>query len=636
MELEKIKIINFRSVKEVTLAFNEHFQILVGINEAGKSNILNACSLLDPKLKTTPDDIRETSHDEDPPDEAYVRFVFRLSISECHDLSKIYLRKHALSLNPRAPIITTKSGNHSLGNIFYNRNNFLHVVNIKNSERHNQQWAVPLDFTVHKNWRRVKAGANHALKTPEGSVNISSYKIVNTLDFKGIPGGMLEELSPKDLDSLIRGFIISEPRLEIPTVITWSFTEKNLLPGRIPLSGFTSNPETCLPLKNMFSLSGYDDAAKALKEAGGKKNGVRNLLRKVGTKTSKHMAKVWPEWKKYQIDLIQNGDSIEAGIQDEYNTYSVDRRSDGFKRFFTFLLMISAKNESDQIENNIIIIDEADTGLHPTGIKYLAKELKKIGEKNLVLTSTHSIFMIDKNLVQRHLIVDRNKEVTKVSRANSSNIKDEEVIFKALGYSLFELLKPVNILFEGWRDKHLLETFLRSARGKVLLKGLDSDNLGFLHAAGVKDIERIAITCENFGRKYVVISDSDNPAKERQKVFKGQGEWVCYTDIDGVTSETTEDFMDTKIINRCVKHALTQFELNLEVHISNACSTGKLEGVASILRKNKLDKDTIKQVLNAAKDKLSHTAKATNLNESYDIMVAHLVKKVKEMQDDLV
>lgn len=634
MELEKIDIINFRSVKEVTLTFDEHFQILVGINEAGKSNILNACSLLDQKLKTTPDDIREASHDEDPPEEAHVRFVFRLGIHECYRLNKTFLKKHALTLNPRAPIITESGKHYALENIFYNRNNYLHTVDLLKSTRHNQQWRTLSNFTVHKNWKRVKAGANHGLKTSEGNVNISSYKIVNTNDFEGIPEGMLEELSPKELNSLIYEFTTNEPTLEIPNVITWKFTEENLLPGRIPLSGFSSNPNTCIPLKNMFALSGYDDAAKALNEASNKKNGVRNLLRKVGIKTSKHMSKVWPEWKKYQIDLIQNGDTIEAGIQDEYNTYSVDRRSDGFKRFFTFLLMISAKNESDQIENNIIIIDEADTGLHPTGIQYLAKELKKIGEKNLVMTSTHSIFMIDKNNVQRHLIVERNKEVTKVSRANSSNIKDEEVIFKALGYSLFELLKPINIIFEGWRDKHLLETFLRSVRGKVFLRELDFNKLGFLHAAGVKDIERIAITCENFGRKYVVISDSDKPAKERQRAFKGQGEWLCYNDIDGVTSETTEDFMDTRLINKCVKDALRQFGLNLEIHISEGCLTGKLDDMASTLRKNNLNKDAIKQVLNAAKDKLSHTAKAANLNDRYDLVVAHLVDKVKELQVD--
>ena len=46
MKLEKIKIVNFRSIKDLDIDFYNNSRVLVGINEAGKSNILKAAALL--------------------------------------------------------------------------------------------------------------------------------------------------------------------------------------------------------------------------------------------------------------------------------------------------------------------------------------------------------------------------------------------------------------------------------------------------------------------------------------------------------------------------------------------------------------------------------------------------------------
>jgi predicted ATP-dependent endonuclease of OLD family len=51
-------------------------RVLVGINEAGKTNILKALSLLDPDAQIQPSDRRESRPGEPYDQEAYVRFVF--------------------------------------------------------------------------------------------------------------------------------------------------------------------------------------------------------------------------------------------------------------------------------------------------------------------------------------------------------------------------------------------------------------------------------------------------------------------------------------------------------------------------------------------------------------------------------
>ena len=57
MHLKYCYINNFRSIKELKVTFDNNFQILVGFNEAGKSNILKSLSLINPDI--LPDDIQQ-------------------------------------------------------------------------------------------------------------------------------------------------------------------------------------------------------------------------------------------------------------------------------------------------------------------------------------------------------------------------------------------------------------------------------------------------------------------------------------------------------------------------------------------------------------------------------------------------
>ena len=82
MFLKRCEIKNFRSIKDLTVNFDNNFQILVGLNESGKSNILRALSFLEPTVIPNADDIRDPRHDEEPINESYVRFVFGFTPDE--------------------------------------------------------------------------------------------------------------------------------------------------------------------------------------------------------------------------------------------------------------------------------------------------------------------------------------------------------------------------------------------------------------------------------------------------------------------------------------------------------------------------------------------------------------------------
>jgi predicted ATPase len=211
----------------------------------------------------------------------------------------------------------------------------------------------------------------------------------------------------------------------------------------------------------MFGLAQYKDIALAVADARARPNGLRNLLNRVADRATKHMHSVWKEYRGIRIELSPNGPNIEASIRDAFNLYDLHRRSDGFKRFVTFLLMVSARVKSKDLVNTVYLHDEPDTSLHPSGARYLRDELIKISKHNYVDFSTHSIFMVDRELLGRHLIVEKKGEVTSIREVDESNIVDEEVVYNALGHSIFEHLKPRNVIFEGWRDKRLFQVAVK-------------------------------------------------------------------------------------------------------------------------------------------------------------------------------
>src|SRR6266852_2389773 len=87
MYLSRVAIKNYRSIKQLEVALDPRCRILVGINESGKTNILTALNLLDPKVSTTRRDLRERGLREEPITEAHVRFIFGFTKEETSEIA---------------------------------------------------------------------------------------------------------------------------------------------------------------------------------------------------------------------------------------------------------------------------------------------------------------------------------------------------------------------------------------------------------------------------------------------------------------------------------------------------------------------------------------------------------------------
>jgi predicted ATP-dependent endonuclease of OLD family len=439
MELKRVHIRNFRSIENCKLTFEHRCRILVGINEAGKTNILKALSLLSKDTKVDSKDKREFKDDEPIEQDAYVDFYFQLNQTE----KEIVIKKASskiLAAFIDFPFATVDGQVIDLSVLISNYMEVVYKVNI-NSKKKTFSVILSQDNieAVNAIQKPLNALTDDVFNTYHYSpVILHELIAINTSDYPDIPKNYFTPLDKTDILKIIDFGISDVINDELPDCLMWDYDEKNLLPSQVSLSQFIQNPDICIPLKNMFFLAGIQDISKTISEYQQKTFGLRNLLERVSRLSSDHLHKVWQEYKDLQITLTINGDSIETAIRDQYKLYDLSRRSDGFKRFVSFILLISTRAKSQDLTNTLLLYDEPEISLHPSGCRHLRDELIRISDNNYVIFSTHSIFMIDQNITNRHYIVIKDSETTSIKEVNESNITDEEVLYNALNYSIFQ------------------------------------------------------------------------------------------------------------------------------------------------------------------------------------------------------
>jgi hypothetical protein len=537
MILDRVEITNFRSIEDGRIAFSPSCRGLVGLNESGKSSLLRALSLLDPSVKVVAEDVRDCAPDENPIETAEVNFIFQLEDTEISEVVKQMSPKLLMS-KPGASI-SLAGRPLDLRDFVKARREVVHWVDLVAKQRHSGAFSLPEDAKLIGEWLKPKVGAIGTLEIPGISAALSAVGLVQKALVPPSLHSMFQEATAQDVNDLFDGVVKVHIDKHLPKCVYWRYSDDQLLPAKTSLSQFVSSPKSCPSLLHLFALAGHRDPSKSINDLQQKPNGLRNLLQRVATVATEHFCEVWKDYADVSFSITMNGDSIETTIKDTHNYFDLSRRSDGFRRFVAFLLMISTQVKTKSLSKFLLLCDEPDVGLHPSAVRHLRDELLRIGSANYVVYSTHSIFMIDNKTPGRHIIVTKDEERTALAEVTSSNIIDEEVVFNALGFSLREILPGTGLIFEGWRDKHLFNV-------AVLASGhaIDFRDVGRCHARGVKDVEHLSSILDLAARSFLVISDSDQIAVEHQRTYKGPGRWLRYDELArSVTAVTAEDFL---------------------------------------------------------------------------------------------
>ncbi len=630
MKIYNIEINNFRSIKEAIIDFKENPRVLVGINDSGKTNVLQSLRLLSEEYSIN-DDIRKTT--EDYISEYNIKFIFKLENDDIQEIINL-LKVEIFIKNIQKKILIIEDKEFSLIEFFNNNNEIIYNVDLKNKTR-NIFFNISKKINLFCDFRKPKPGSNYNINYKnQVQLNISSFKIIDYDDFKeDIPEEYLEKINISYFKETIESKIQEFFKKNIPKVIYWKYSEENLLPSSINIDNFQNNPSYCKPLKNLFIIGGIPEEkiSEYIQEKRNNFNDFQSSLEKIATESTIFFREAWPEYKDIKFNLHLTETTIRCGLK-EKNIHDFSRKSDGFKKFISLLLILSIPSVKKILKNSLILIDDADTNLHPSGSKYLLEQLKKIAEVNYVIYATHSIFMIDTNNIERHYVVKKENEITSIKEADEENYRDEEVLYKALNTSVYEVLNEKNIIFEGWTDKKIFETFIsRHKKFKKFFK-----KIGITHGGGVKDKELsgMSMILEMARRKLLIISDGDNVAIDKQKNFQERklyGEWKRYDEIYREKEpKTVEDFIKKEFIIQTFNTLLKEFNIPIIKDLEFGDSE-RIFKIKNLVQNVLNDESKVGEFIKKFKTQLFENFKYEYIESYYKNFVEKLMEEIEKL-----
>lgn len=532
MKLSEIEIKSYRSIVNQRIQINNNCICFIGPNESGKSNFLNAIRFLDGSFAANIKD-KSKINDELP----RVRFIFNLSEDEIANIKNI-IDQHINSLTviPDNQLIKHfKIINYSVTK---------YIAKEKENYKRFKSHSGTYELNISDNYFKIKDNAsvpsNIIIQYKDIDYQLLLIKIIHQ-DL--IPAEQIDQFEKVDIE-YVRKIIDTQlnPYLdkEIPEVIFWEYDPKYLLPSEITYDAFTSNNDpysNSAPLFNIFLLSNrlmINDSDELIAKIAEWKldSSLRRRDSHILTEDiNKYIKGIWNDYDQIiNIDLEEAKITIHVTDPDSSisNYYDMDLRSQGFKTFISFILTIAAEAESNIISNFILLLDEPETHLHPSGVRFMKEELIKLSNNNYVFYATHSIFMIDRSNLKRHIIVKKNKEITTLIPVERHNIIQESVIYEALGTSVDEFsISNKNIVFEGTTDLFMFQSFIENCVPK---RDNAFSEFEFLDGGGTKNI-------------YTFFKD---------KVIPRDSKWIIILDNDSAGRNLKPDLekYDLKLMDR--------------------------------------------------------------------------------------
>jgi hypothetical protein len=228
----------------------------------------------------------------------------------------------------------------------------------------------------------------------------------------------------------------------------------------------------------------------------------------------------WYGQRRHTIDYQADGDYFRIWVADDRRPgvkIELEGRSRGFQWFFSFYLVFLVESEEEH-KRAILLLDEPAIHLHPTAQQELIAFFEKLADKNQLIYTTHSPFLIDGEHLHRLRPVTEDK--TGHSTINTETWpSDRETIFPlqaAAGYAMVRGLfqHKKNVLVEGMSDYYYLHALTHQCRatGRATLP----DDIYVTPCGGTKLVGQIASLFLGQEVRPLVLLDGDEAGRVRR------------------------------------------------------------------------------------------------------------------------
>ena len=610
MRLLKYKVTNFRSVKDSGWINCDDVTTLVGINEAGKSNLLLALWKLNPAFGGEIDILHDLPVDKlselrDKVDETcFVEADFEI----CSETAIAIGEKVGCDMSNVKTVSISRRYNKTRYVDFHGvkpKSTLTEVISKKDDEGNTITETIQKDYDSQT---LINAIVEHMPKfvyySNYGNLSTRIYlpNVVKWLNNETVPGIDINEDQVRTLRVLFK-FVNLEPK-EILNLGKDSAADRRFN-GQNPSQG---------------EIDKVDEAKE--------KRSI--LLQSASTKLTKEFKEWWKQGE-YKFRFEADGDYFRIWVSDSIRPaeVSLELRSTGLQWFLSFYLIFLVESQ-DIHKNAILLLDEAGLTLHPLAQKDLAKFFNKLSQTNQIINTTHSPFIVDTNNIDRCKVVyvdDNGLTVASDNLRQSSDKLNEKSIYAvhaALGLSVSDILlqgcKPV--IVEGPSDQIYLSTIKQ-----ILISNKQiapKDEIVFVPSGGVRGIQGVVsiIGSKNYELPYVIIDSDKSGADTKSKLEKGQLysedkkkiiEIKTFAGFDGaeiediIPSDTLikgvdkimpkdidDDFEDSYVANSPIIPQIEKFASNHNVELANGWKVELAKKVKQLMLKNNYNQEDCK------------------------------------------
>lgn len=561
MKLKRYCVTNFRSVKESGWIECDDVTTLVGINESGKSNLLLALWKLNPARDGNIDILHDmpvsklSTYRQTPEKIKFISAEFEIDKESSDQIFSITKCR----FEEQSKIIVSR---------YYDGS---------------YKFEFPDGYQ--------KMFDESILIDSEQDPEVQKQEKKDLFDEEKLNDAIKNEL-PKFVYYSNYGNLSS--KIYLPNVIKWlngktvqgiEVNEDQVRTLRVLFDFVDLNPEEILEL-------GKDPKELAMKRAGNnstppnqkeidiaeKSKEERSiLLQSASVKLTKQFKEWWKQGE-YKFRFEADGDYFRIWVSDNIRPDEVglELRSTGLQWFLSFYLIFLVESQ-EQHKDAVLLLDEAGLTLHPLAQKDLAHFFEGLSEKNQIINTTHSPFIIDTSNIDRCRVVYMDQDGYTVASsdlrqgADALNAKSIYAVHAAMGLSVSDILlqgcQPV--IVEGPSDQYYfnaIKSFL-IRENKIAPKR----EMVFVPSGGVKGVSGVvSILGGKTEELPYVILDSDKSGLDAKKkllsgLYKNQSERVLEVkDFLNMENSEVEDLfpyqLQEKGIDRLFRNYDEEFE----------------------------------------------------------------------------
>jgi len=442
LRLRKFRVQAFRCIHDSGDIVVGDLAAFVGRNESGKTTILQALTMLDKDEVISELDLCDEMTEHLKSEIRIVEGDFELNQDETEIVKEkfpgLQLKKLTIFRTNKNPEIQYDFGDIKIDqkedeNLEYWQNITKQLSNFVESIPNYISKKLDTDFftgNTPKDKKIIQAELDEfdntlqAIATEEQQV-ISEWEETYTNIIKNVEKILIDNTE----SDALKNFIIDSLH---PRFVYFSDYKKIL--GNINLSEYIKESEN-ESSAGIEYIEGFDRAETVrnllylaeldIEKLEGFKSSPSKLIKFLNTASKNLTQRLNPSWKGESINVelrLNPGNILSVVLSDVHkdgtitNTGLLNRRAEGFKWAFSFIVNFAAETQRSELKEAILLLDEPARNLHPTQQAGISDLLKNLAGSNQVLYATHSPFMIFDYTPGNLLVVelDRKKHLSRI------------------------------------------------------------------------------------------------------------------------------------------------------------------------------------------------------------------------------